>query len=1181
MKHFYFLTLLLLICTSSFAQGFERVQAIDWTGSPTNWQEAAAGRPFVSPAGNYIVIDGSWAPSDFGVSGGPNLREHNANGDFLQNVDISFSPGTHQDIEFSGRCYDQTATGEIVLVGTEIDPVFPNQLVVKKVDNLYSSVIFENRIDLPASDERAMALHPTSDGGCIITGFVTGPSATIDWMLLKVDALGAQEWVQYYGGASADKAYCVITTSDGGYLMAGEQGGIPTIVKTDASGIQQWMKQIATWSGTIYSDIQEVSTGGYIATTYEDNISYKVVKLDALGDTTWTELIPEFQTWYCGGACSSNVNKVEADYMMIREAVDGYYVCGNSSVFTEGQYRSRLAKVDFGGGHSILKSMDNNNNVIVGLTITPDNYVLMAGKASKLTTSLGPYVVKCDTNGRTYPNRLTGVVYTDLNRNCQMDYYGEFTTQALLNAISTAGDTIEFHFIDFDGAFDFYVPDGDYRLEVHSLGNPLGSGLYFQPYSDCVIDTADFTGAIDSVFTELAFQQGPILLGQAYWDLNNNCIKDPGEEFGPSDDPFITINNSSGIHVGSGPFYQNGDFHTDNDWWMVPSITHDTYTISSAYPISGCFTSFTSITLSPGNDLVYVDLPLNARAISGRVYLDTLSNCIADVGENGFANAIISGFDGAGNYIYTVTDTLGNYNLIVLDTTASYTLNVSTIGNNHDNTCNVAPVVSPPYLPNPIEDFPLDIVYNCPEMKVTLGTNFLRRCMLSNLTVSYQNIGTNEAFNSYINITLPATLTYVSSTIPYTSQIGNVYKYDVGNINAAETGAFEIQVMVDCASELSQAHCLYAEVYPDSGCVPVNPLWDLSSVSVTGSCIVGDSAQFIIKNIGGAAMSAPSDYRIIIDGNLSQTSSFSLPAGDSIILSYDANGATYRIEADQVPNHPGMSNPCLDIEACGTNGSGSFSMGHITTTYKDDDDYNVDILCAIGIGAFDPNDKIGTPLGYGPTKIIHDDTRINYRIRFQNTGTDTAFNVVVRDTLSPFLDPLSIQEGSMSHNGTMNMFGSGIVEWHFPMIFLPDSNINEPGSHGYIYFSIDQLTGNPIGTLIENDAAIYFDFNEPVITNTDFHTVGELLTSIINVKTVNLSLKAYPNPFSDYAIIEFENERNQPVTLTLTDLNGKLICTVPSTENKIRINKNQLSAGTYLFEVRGDNMRGTGKLIAK
>ena len=52
-------------------------------------------------------------------------------------------------------------------------------------------------------------------------------------------------------------------------------------------------------------------------------------------------------------------------------------------------------------------------------------------------------------------------------------------------------------------------------------------------------------------------------------------------------------------------------------------------------------------------------------------------------------------------------------------------------------------------------------------------------------------------------------------------------------------------------------------------------------------------------------------------------------------------------------------------------------------------------------GAYDPNDKLAsTSSGNTDVWQLNEDEWIDYTIRFQNTGTDTAFNVIITDTVS-------------------------------------------------------------------------------------------------------------------------------------------------------------------------------------
>ncbi|MCB0639067.1 MAG: PKD domain-containing protein, partial [Lewinella sp.] len=138
--------------------------------------------------------------------------------------------------------------------------------------------------------------------------------------------------------------------------------------------------------------------------------------------------------------------------------------------------------------------------------------------------------------------------------------------------------------------------------------------------------------------------------------------------------------------------------------------------------------------------------------------------------------------------------------------------------------------------------------------------------------------------------------------------------------------------------------------------------------------------------------------------------------------------------------------------------------------------------------AYDPNDKQVYPNRAEQPPFTENytlfDENLLYTLRFQNTGTDTAFNIVLRDQLSPDLDWSTFRPGSSSHPYEATLHDDGLLEFHFRDILLPDSTTNEPGSHGFVQFEIKALPGLAEGTAIENTAGIYFDFNPPIITNT-------------------------------------------------------------------------------------------------
>jgi uncharacterized repeat protein (TIGR01451 family) len=65
-------------------------------------------------------------------------------------------------------------------------------------------------------------------------------------------------------------------------------------------------------------------------------------------------------------------------------------------------------------------------------------------------------------------------------------------------------------------------------------------------------------------------------------------------------------------------------------------------------------------------------------------------------------------------------------------------------------------------------------------------------------------------------------------------------------------------------------------------------------------------------------------------------------------------------------------------------------------------------------GSFDPNDKLVNKATLPPTYNANKD-RLLYTIRFQNTGTDTAFTVIVRDEIPNNIDVSSLRVVNASH----------------------------------------------------------------------------------------------------------------------------------------------------------------------
>jgi hypothetical protein len=194
-------------------------------------------------------------------------------------------------------------------------------------------------------------------------------------------------------------------------------------------------------------------------------------------------------------------------------------------------------------------------------------------------------------------------------------------------------------------------------------------------------------------------------------------------------------------------------------------------------------------------------------------------------------------------------------------------------------------------------------------------------------------------------------------------------------------------------------------------------------------------------------------------------------------------------------------------------------------------------------------------------------------IRFQNTGTAPAIDVVLLDTLSSLLDIVSIQPGASSHPYTWQIKGSGVLEFAFMGINLPDSFNNEPASHGFVKFKVNQVPGIALGSVIENSAAIYFDNNAPVITNTTFNTIGLGTSNHAETLVGKARVSLSPNPTHDHVKVEWTGMKGEG-SLEIYDLAGRKVLerALNLSLGSVDVGLSALPASVYLVRIKsGDN----------
>lgn len=232
------------------------------------------------------------------------------------------------------------------------------------------------------------------------------------------------------------------------------------------------------------------------------------------------------------------------------------------------------------------------------------------------------------------------------------------------------------------------------------------------------------------------------------------------------------------------------------------------------------------------------------------------------------------------------------------------------------------------------------------------------------------------------------------------------------------------------------------------------------------------------------------------------------------------------------------------------------------------------------VGSYDPNMKeVYSPQAHSSGAIDSAGAEMYYTVHFQNTGTDTAFTVVVRDTLSPFVDITTLELLGGSHHYTWSLQPNRCLEVRFNNILLPDSNRNEPMSHGFFNYRIRTNDHLPLGAQIDNTAGIYFDFNEPVITN----TVSSPIVAFANVEEKGgLEALVYPNPNNTGSVrVKLNGMSYNDIQFQLTDANGRIVRNNGfSNSPMFDVDLNGLQNGIYFYTITNESgNRSTGKLV--
>lgn len=487
--------------------------------------------------------------------------------------------------------------------------------------------------------------------------------------------------------------------------------------------------------------------------------------------------------------------------------------------------------------------------------------------------------------------------------------------------------------------------------------------------------------------------------------------------------------------------------------------------------------------------------------IKGRLFKDENENCLLDSLQDTLflANWLVEIRDS--NQSFFVNTNKDGYYATFAKDTGEYTLSLHYPNPYWEGCFDDSLIVVPEFQETYEIDLPAIAFIECPIMEVDIANSYFRPCIPGSISVHYANTGTATAEDATVEILIDSLLDVTSSSTPWSIQTDSSLIFELGDLSINESGTIQIDVLPMCDPDIvGELACNVAMIEPDTLCIPTGSNWDESSIEVTGYCD-GDSVVYQIENLGYGGMSEPRIFalEVIINDEivLLEADTFELEPNEIRTLNFEAQGDAMRLEAEQDPEHPVATNSSDVISGCGMPGS----MPSPLIPFYLPSNAGVPTIaeaCRVISGSYDPNFKEAFPIGIGEDHLIEGDEEFEYIIHFQNTGNDTAFNIVIKDTLSLKMDLATLRTGAASHPFSWELTPDNELIFSFGNILLPDSTTNEVASHGYVQYFIYPKEDMLPGTVIENRAGIYFDINDPIITNTVFHTIR---------KPVNISVQ--------------------------------------------------------------------------
>lgn len=955
-------------------------------------------------------------------------------------------------------------------------------------------------------------LVTTSDEGMGYRGADMSKNFGERAVLVKFSAAGRRIWATYFDNYTPDYRGMSMTVDalDNVYIAGIATVNITTsaiVTKVNSSGVTQWTKSFTGSSGIYPSDITTDPSGNVflagktnsrtgVATNGHDNLLGATGAYSTKADGFLIKVSPAGQVlWgtYCGGDETDEVLGVVTD--------------------------------------------NDGNAYVVGTTESTTGIAFNGFDETYGTPWSDGFIIKYNASGAGQWGTYFGGNNEDQGRALAFDkvnnmlYAGGRTLASTGLAYNGHDNTVNY----YDAWLAKFTLDGD-RIWSTYYGGPetiVNSNIIYDACEKLVVD------ASGNVY------MAGITLSQT--DIASNGFDNT---YNGKFDTFIAKFTEAGARLWGTYFGGAGDDNVNG-----LAIAGDNLFMTGRAMSAGLSYRGFDQTFAPGKSDAYLlkvtDSPLEKRLfISGVAYDDRNNNCRWDASEPPVAGMVIRTepvayfgvTDSSGVYtiavdpgVYDVQEVVSADQLQVIKPACpaglSHQVNVAHAGDSIAN-INFGNQVNP-----------------CFRVEVNVSSTQRRRCASSATVVTYRNAAFKDASDVRVFVSLPEYVRLKGADTPFVTEGNNVYSFLIGELKAGAGGRIVIEDSVICGNSgirnLNQCTKVWAT--PVSYCSEPKPTWDKSDVAITSQCLGGGKVKLVIRNQGAGNMADSAGFWLFLDARLALQGKYKLAMSDSLVLRLYPQGKSIYFQVDQTADHPWERGTSLVMEGCATGSQViSTGFGNVFPTYSNDP--AMDIECLSIVDSFDPNDKTVVPVGLEADHYVPTGTRLQYTVRFQNTGTAPAIDVVIIDSLDANLDIGTLRLEGSSHPAQFSVRGkqTPVLTWSFKNIFLPDSTSDEPGSHGFVKFSLLPAVDIPDQTVISNAADIGFDYNEFLRTNVVKSTIHDMPWPVETENSLKKSEVVILKP--DITILAVEGDQKKELRIT-----GKNFSTLMS-ENVVTFN---------------------------